>query len=339
MRFVLGIVVAGLVLWTGLWFLASHRIEGGMEDFMAARQAEGLVSDPGRIRLGGYPYRFDLSLTDTEFAAPDGGLTWRMPSLDVAALAYRPNHLIATLDGEQVIRRGEETIRVDSARLQASLRTRLAAGLPLDRLTAEAEALVLASDAGWGLAVREALAASRRSTEPGAGLFAHDISLAVEGIVPDAALRARIDPAGRLPPEIDSLRLNALVGLDREIDRALFAPDAPLPEIRGIVLRDAGLVWGEADLRLSGALDFDAAGLAHGDLRLTLTGWQSLLDLALSLGIVPEGQARNVERALRLLEMTALGARSIDVTMPVRSGTMMLGPLPVGTLPRASRLP
>lgn len=339
MRVVLGLILGGLILWTGLWFLAAGRIEDGTEAWLAGRAADGYDVRYEAIDVSGYPYRFDLHLTEPEIAAPDGRLAWRAPEARVQALAYTPTHLIATLPAQQALTLGDTTFDIRSDRMQASLRTGLSTALPLERMTAEADGLILAADAGWGLAAEKVVLATRTSEMTGASPYAHDVVLTAAAFTPDAALRAQIDPNGRMAPVIGPLKLDATVTLDAPVDRAVFEPEARLPELTRLDLRDGTLVWGEAKVALSGSLDFGPAGLANGTLRLSVAGWADILRLAASLGLVPEGQRRTVEQGMKFLEATRFGAKALDLTLPVREGVVLLGPLPIGHLPAALRQP
>lgn len=337
MRIFLAAVVAALIGWTAFWFIAAGRIEQGTAAYLDARRAEGYDIRHQGIAVGGYPYRFDLRVTAPEVAAPDGRFAWAAPELRAQALAYAPTHIIASLPDRQAVTLGETTIDVTSRRMQASLRTDLSPALPLDHMTLEAEGLALAAEAGWGLTTEKAIFATRRSQMTGAGPFAHDIILDVAQLMPDAALRQRMDPAGRMAPAIGPLRVDGTLTLDADVDRHLFQPQARLPEIQRIDLREGRLAWGDSQLELGGSLDFGPTGLAEGTLTVSVTGWQQILSLAVSLGLVPEGQRRTVEQGMRLLEATRFGPKTLDLTLPVREGVVLLGPLPVASLPRAVR--
>lgn len=339
MRIILGAIVAGLVAWTGWWFFAAGRVETGTGDFLTGLTARGYSVRHGEVDVGGYPYRFDLRVETPEIATPDGRIAWAAPEVRVQALAYEPTHLIATLPPQQALSLGDTLLDITASRMQASLRTDMARSLPLDHMTLEAEGLGIAADAGWGLAAERAILATRRSQMTGAAPNAHDVVLTVAGFAPDAGLRQRIDPQERMAARIGPLNVDATVTLDAPVDRLMFEPEARLPELQRLDLRDGSLVWGDSRIEISGSLDFGPRGLAEGSLHLNVAGWQAMLNLAVSLGLVPEGQRRTVEQGMRLLEATQFGPKTLDLTLPVRDGVVLLGPLPVATLPQALRQP
>lgn len=337
MRIILGTIVAALVAWTGWWFFAAGRIEQGTEGFLADMTGEGFDVRHGGVDVSGYPYRFDLVVTAPEVASPGGGLAWAAPEVRLQALAYAPSNIIATLPGRQALTVGDTVFDVTSRRMQANLRADLSPRLPLDHMTLEAEGLGIAADAGWALTAEKAIFATRRSQMTGAGPNAHDMVLTVADFVPDPALRARMDPASGMVASIGPLKLDATVTLDAPVDRMVFQAGARLPELTRLDLREGSLVWGESRIGVSGALDFGPTGLAEGTLQLKVTGWKDILRLAVSLGLVPEGQQRTVERVMRLMEATRFGPETLDLNLPVEDGVVLLGPLPVATLPSAFR--
>lgn len=337
MRIILGTIVAALLAWTGWWFFAASRIEQGIERFVSDMASEGFDVRHGGIDVSGYPYRFDLVLTTPELASPSGTFAWAAPEVRLQALAYAPTDIIATLPDRQAVTVGDTVFDVTSRRMQANLRTDLALLLPLDHMTLEAQGLGIAADAGWALTAEKAIFATRRSQMTGAGANAHDVVLTVADFVPDPALRARMDPAGGMVASIGPLKLDATVTLDAPVDRMIFLAGARLPELTRLDLREGSLAWGESRVQVSGSLDFGPTGQADGTLQLQVTGWKDILRLAVSLGLVPEGQQRMVERVMRLMEATRFGPETLDLTLPVEEGVVLLGPLPVATLPSAFR--
>lgn len=337
MRYLVAIVAVVLAIWTGFWFFLAGQIEDGATRYLAEQAGRGREIRYESLDVSGYPYRFELDVTAPFVASRDGAVTWQAPRLRAEALAYAPTHIIASFPDSQSLTLGALRLDLATERMQASLRTDPTPSLPLDHMTVEAEGINLSTNAGWGLTAEKAIFATRQSEMTGAAPDAHDLVLQLAGFTPDAALRARIDPDGRMAPVIGPVGLDATVTLDAPVDRAIFAPGARLPELIRLDLRNGSLVWGESSIRVSGQLDFGPAGLAEGTLQLSVAGWQDILRLAVSFGLVPEGQRRAVEQGMRLLEATRFGPKTLDLSLPVREGVVLLGPLPVATLPRALR--
>lgn len=339
MRFVVGIAAVLLVAWTGWWFFASSHVERVTAAFLTEKQADGMEVAYDGVDVTGFPYRFDLNIANPDLFDPASGIGWRAPFLRAQALAYQPNHIIATLPDSQTLTLRNQTLGITSTRMQGSLRTSFPPRMALNRLVIETEGGHVASDLGWALGLPKAVAGLQASGRPGLGAHGYDLSFQSTGITPEGALRDRIDPRAQLPATIEAIRLDASVGLDAALERAMFNPPYRQPEIQQVVIRDAGVTWGSADLRLAGDLAMDGAGLANGTLRLKVKGWETILNLVVSLGLVPEENRRVAELALRVMARTKIDEQTLDVPLQVTAGTVFLGPLPLTTIPPVLRQP
>jgi hypothetical protein len=96
------LVVVG---WTGLWLYGRHRVGQGLDDFFARQASVGRVwSCPDR-RIGGYPFRIEVSCAQPTFAADRGGrgaVSGRMERLAITAQtsgALTLAHVVMRFDG------------------------------------------------------------------------------------------------------------------------------------------------------------------------------------------------------------------------------------------------
>ncbi|QBJ24798.1 DUF2125 domain-containing protein [Haematobacter massiliensis] len=337
MRFILGFAVLLLLGWTGWWFFAASKVKHGATAFIAEQQQRGMAIEHQGLSVRGFPYRFDLELTAPEIHDPRSGYGWEAPFLRLQALAYQPNHIIATLPDSQTVYLPDQTLTLASSRMQGSIRTRLPPGMALQRLVTEGEAVTLSSDRGWTLGMPKVVAALQPAAQAGAAGNTYDLALSAAQLAPGGTLRLDIDPRSRLPDAIDTVTLDASLLLDAPLDRAMFDRNAVTPEIQAIGIRDAGVVWGNANLRLSGDLAMDTEGLADGTLHLRVSGWETILNIVIALGIVPEENRSVAEVALRVMAGTTLGAKTLDVPLRVSSGVVFLGPVPLTTIPPVLR--
>lgn len=92
-----GILLVLVVLWSGAWLFVAGQIKSQV-DMLAL--ADGETSPQlacGTLDISGYPFRFDLACTEASLVS--GDLLVTAPAIRASALAYRPNHLLASIEG------------------------------------------------------------------------------------------------------------------------------------------------------------------------------------------------------------------------------------------------
>ncbi len=101
--FVLLLLLA--VGWTGLWLYGRQRVGQGLDDFFARQASVGRIwSCPDR-RIGGYPFRIEVSCSQPTFATARGGrgaVSGRMERLSITAQtsgALTLAHVVMRFDG------------------------------------------------------------------------------------------------------------------------------------------------------------------------------------------------------------------------------------------------
>lgn len=333
MRGLLLIVLLLLAGWTGVWFFGANRIEDEVANAFAAQERSGHRVSHSGIEVEGYPYRFDLRVEEPALASRNGRVAWSAPDLRVFALAYRPNHLIVHWPAEQRLTIDGVAHDIRSTGMEASAIVGLATQMPLERTAFAAADMSVVGENGWSLDIGEAHLATR-TAEDGTP-DAHDVVLTLSRLAPQGALQQRLDPAGRMPDLIEELKLEGRATFDRPIDRQTL--EGQTPRLMALKLSNTGFGWGGADIRLAGDLSFDSAGLGNGTLTVSVSGWRQVLDLAISAGVVPDNRRATLERALELVEKANLSARSLQIPLAVRQGTISLGPIPVAALPPIPR--
>jgi hypothetical protein len=316
MRFILGAVAVLTVIYGGYWFVGQGAVERGAAAAFAEMEARGIEATHEGISTVGFPSRFDTTVTAPRLRDPASGIGWAAPWLQVFALSYRPNAVIALLPDEQTLLLGDRTVAVAAEDIRASASVGLSPALPFDDLTVEAEAVNLTGDAGWQAGLARALVAARRAAveAPAYDLWfeATDITLPATG-APD------------LPAVVPVLRLDGTVTLDREIDRNTTAVRPT-----GLDLRNFVVDLGATGLQAEGVLTFDASGVPEGSVTITLRDWQRAIGIAVAAGIVPPGAAGMAERAAAVM---AEGAADLTTALVFEAGQMRLGPLPLGPAP------
>lgn len=287
-------------LYAGYWVVGSSQLERAARlalDDLAARGWQVAYSD---LSTAGFPSRFDTTVTDLALASPDGAFAWEAPFLQVLALGYRPNQVIAVAPPDQVLTLGGQRLDLSAQGLRASATVGLSADLPLDHAAVESGLTAVRSSAGWGLGLDRLLAAIRRA---GSGApNAYDLYLEANGLRPDA-----------VGSDLGLLRLAATATFDRPLDRRLARP----PRLLSLALTDARLAEGDVAVAAAGTLAPDARGFLAGDLTLRVENWRGLLDLLDAAGVLVHDQAPLLAGAL---EELAQGSPDLELPVTFRDG-------------------
>ncbi len=324
MRWLFGIVLGLAVLYGGYWFVGARMVEAGAERFLAGLEADGVEVRYADLSLHGFPSRFDTTLSDFSFDDPATGIGWSAPFVQVFALSYQPNRIIAVWPDSQQIRLPGQTVTLAADRLRASASAAPNRSLPLRNLTVESGAARLVSDLGWTVSLTDALAALRNNP---AGGPAYDLWLKLDGVAPPEPAMRALDPAGARPSALSLLQIDAAVALDQPIDRAMAGP----PLIQRIDLRSAELHWGEMLLQASGELAPDGYGLAEGRILLRVTDWRGAIEAATNAGMIAPEFAPTW---LSMAENLAQGSETVELPLVFRNGGISFGLFQLGPAPR-----
>ncbi|WP_298436299.1 DUF2125 domain-containing protein [uncultured Jannaschia sp.] len=312
------LAIAAALLWSGWWIVGSQAVSRGAEAGIAAARDAGWRVEYEDLSVSGFPNRFDTTVDAPDILAPSGwGVT--APFLQVFALSYRPNEVIAVAPGQLTVATPAGPVEVTSDDLRASATVTPSTTPELERATVVAEGVTVTARAG-GLALARGQLASRAVGSP----LRHDVALSLSDLAPDRFALSLVDPEGRLPAAIESVELDGTVELDRPL-----AAGAE-PRLRALDLRRGDLRWGEVALDFAGRLDVDGGGLPSGVLTLEAEGWDVLLDLAVGAGLLPSDRLPLVAAVLG--GMAEDGRIAVELTL--REGAAFLGPIPLGPLPR-----
>lgn len=314
------------VLYSGYWVVGSRTVLSGATEALTALKAEGRA-DFAAVTLQGFPSRFDLTIDAPKLTSADGSFAWQAPFLQLLALSYRPNNVIAVWPNEQAVRLGADNLTIQSQDLRASVMLKADLDLALDHAEVEGHGLVLTSAFGWQALAEKLIVASRQTGEAGTE---HELAVVITGLAPGNEFRGRIDPARRQPAVAEEARLNLVVTFDRPLDRQALAQP---PRVLSLEAIDLALGWGEISAAATGDLAIDPMGNPTGQLALSLKNWRDLLALLTEADLLPAEQAATVERALA-------GAAKADdpttVALPLtfRDGMIWMGFIPLAMAPR-----
>jgi len=333
MRAILAIIILAALAWCGWWFVQSTARDRAMEAWLADRRAAGWVAEAADLRVRGFPNRVDTIITGLDLSDPAAGWAWKAEGLRILSLSYKPNHIIAVLDGEQVLSTPYETIRAESDRLRGSVIFRPSTRLELDHMTFEIENMRIAGDAGWTAGIGEAILATRQAADRTP--FAHDLAFNAESLMLPPEVLAGLRADGVLPAEIGPIALDATLVFDRPWDR--HAVETGNPALEKVAVRDLSLTWGKLDLRAHGTLGVDAEGFAEGRLDVRARNWEDMIAVAEAGGALNSTLASALRSGLGLLARFTGDRDVLEVPLDFAGGTARLGPIPLGPAPRLAQ--
>ena len=310
-------VLVGLaaLAWSGWWVVGRNAALSGIEAGIVAAEAQGWTIAYDDLGVAGFPNRFDTTATDLSVATPEGwGLT--APFLQVFALSYRPNHVIAVAPHEMRVATPAGAAEIRSDDLRASAVTSPSRG-EIDRATVTAEALTL-DGRGWTVGLSSGQVAVRQAGGP----ETYEIAAGLSDIRPGGPAWEAMPP-GPLPARIGAVRLDALVMLDGP------AIAGATPSFRSVDLRSLSMGWDGVRLDLSGPIRVDSDGLPSGSLTLRAEGWRDLLGMAVAAGFVTGVQEPLLAAGLGGLSQPD---GSVEIPVVLRGGVISLAGFPLGPI-------
>ena len=317
-------IIGAFLAWGSYWAFGSRALERSVGDWIAATPEATAEA----VEVRGFPNRFDLTLTAPAYDSP--ALGWSAPFAQVFALSYKPHHMIAVFPHDQSLRINGADWAISSADMRASVVTKVSsqmAGQPeLNRATLVIDALRARGITGEALQAETVRIASRKLDDDP---LAHDLGVEVLGLRLPPEVRALADPVGALPAEVARLHLDAVIRFDRPLDAA----GASSARVRGLEVRAGRAEWGDVTLDAEGALEVDAAGLISGEMAVTVTEWQLLMEGARAAGVWDAGADPLISGLLSGLAREDGDETTITLPLAAERGTVYLGPFPLGALP------
>lgn len=326
MRLLLWLTGLFAVLYGGYWVVGSRAVLSGVEAALAQMQAEG-TADHGGLSLGGFPSRFDLTVTSPRLISHDGQAEWSAAFVQVFALAYRPNRLIAVWPHDQTLRLGQTTLAVTSVDMRASVALEASTALALDHAELAADELAVGTTPDWTARAERAVLASRQVGGPSS----HQLALVLTNLSLAPGLRGAIDPAARLPATLPKVALDAVAAFDQPIDRTAGQTG---PRLTGLQAISVSAEWGAMKLDAAGDVTFGPEGLAEGQIEVKARDWRQMLMLMTDTGLLDPDQAETFERGFTALALAGGDMDLLTIPVTFREGLTFVGPFPMGLAPR-----
>ena len=328
MRKITWIIALALLAWCGWWWVASTGLRSGIATWIDARTAEGWQAEVGHIAGGGFPTAVQAGLVDLALADPQAGLAVRTDRLDISAPAWWPGDVTVALDDDPITIAsplGRSTLTMENGVVALELHPGTA--LELESLGWTSGPWQV-SDAAGAQALAQNLTLTMTQTQGAAYAF----RARADGFAPGEPTRARLRLPDNFPRAFDSLQLRADVTFDTAWDQR--ALDTARPQPRSIDLHLVEARWGELRLKMAADLVVDAQGVPEGEMTIQAENWRSMLDLAESAGVLPNGLRRQAENILQALAGASGSDASLDVDLGLRNGAIYLGFIPIGPAPR-----
>ncbi|MCM2562653.1 DUF2125 domain-containing protein [Lutimaribacter sp. EGI FJ00015] len=328
MKRLLFVIVIGALAWAGYWWAGATGTRTGYAVWFDARRAEGWVAEASEIAVRGFPNRFDTTLSDIRLADPETGWAWEAPFLQVFALSYRPNHVIATWPGQHLLATPTQKYEITNSEMQASVVLGAEGLLPLNRANLVADTLAITDEGGNTTAMTSLRLAVERVAETEA---TYQLGWAADNLAPARATRLRIDTGGQLPQTLSAFRADIEATFTRPWDRRALEQTRPQPT--QVTVRLAKARWGDLELALAGRLDIDDQGRPSGRIDVKARNWREILHLARASGQIPDVLADQIETGLATLAQLSGNRQTLDVPLDFRGGRVFLGPVPIGRAP------
>ena len=327
MKRLLFVIIAAAALYAGYWFIGSSGATAGFERWFEERRTEGWVADVESIETRGFPSRFDTTLSGISLADPDTGVAYSAPFLQIFALSYKPEHLIAVWPNEQTFSSPFGKAAITSEDMRASLIVKKNTSLALEKTNFTADTVKIQMESGETLGAVKALMAVEKTA---AAQNTYKFGVDLKDVVLPEPKGLRLE-AGILPKALEYARGDVTAAFDAPWD--LNALQASRPQPTRIDVRLIEAKWGQLELRLAGGFDVDTAGRATGQITIKAQNWRDILALSAATGAVPAQLLRPIEQGLSLLSGLSGNRNTLDLPLTLDAGMMKLGPIPIGPAP------
>ncbi len=305
------------------WRWTEQQLRAGLDQWVAARRAQGWTVTMAAPLGGGWPLSASLAVPDLLLSGGGfpGGMSWSAPRVELLIAPLQPRRLVIAVTGQQHLG---------------------LAGLVIP-VTAEAMQAVVPLAPGADPEVIEVTATRLSAALPG------------EAVATAADVRLRLDPAvvaqaGHAAATFD-LRLSDIslpAGVHWPLGSQIAALSAvgtlEQPQATGLAAwRDGGgtlqfrqlvLDWGRLHVDASANLALDAQLQPYGAAQLQVTGAPEAVDAMAAGGVIKPQMALAAKAVLSLMSRPAAdGREQADVPLTLQDHTLSMGRIPLLRLP------
>ena len=317
-------LLGAMVLHAAYWAYAAGQIEQRALTWIEAQEAAGYTVEHQGMRVGGYPFRFSLQAQAPRLAAPaqEGGWTVGVERLAASAQFYDLSHWIVTLDGRGEVVADGQSYQMIADRARLSFRARDGA---THQIGASIETLAISGPEGQEPAVRavDQLALS--------GFVGEEDQLALRVQLNGVTLGSHVaapDISAQFGETISLARMDMVVSQWSALAR-IADPEEWRRAEGELIVSQAQLIWGPAELSGDGRIGLDPQLLPQGRLSVVVTDPETLIAALEGAGLVHDEQGQ----ALRLAAIMA-PRREGGIALPFRlsDGGVFLGPARIGDI-------
>ena len=320
------LVVLAASLWGGYWFVGASAKQIALTEWFKTQNSRGWTAQYDTLNVRGFPNRFDTTITNFLLENPFAQWSWQGNDLEIAALSYKPNHVILSWHGEQILSTPQAVLRLSARQLRGSLVVEPSIDLTLERVRVEASNMEIDGGRGWKGGFDFAyMAFENLENRPMDYRFGLSVSAFDHGI------QWQSDPPD-LPRLIQSIAIDSTTTYDAPWDRLSF--ESRPPRARHIALQSLSLQWGDLQITARGELDVLADGTLDGELAMRITNARLFLSALRAGGLLERNLAGGAVSTL-----TTLIARGNVLNLPLRftNRRTRLGPIDLGPAPQMNR--
>ena len=326
-RILIIVVVALSLIWSGYWFLGGRAHRGMVVEQLERAAANGWKITHSGVELNGFPNRFDTTIAGLRMESPTGEFIWETPSLQLLTLSYRPNHLIAVLPDKQSFLILGNSVDLTSQGMNASIVVSDPDNLNIERFVFESSNAELESSTGWKAVFDNILFAVRRSDRDPAMV---DAAIRL-GSRETRSSNIEADDAEDL---INPTTVTGEASLQASRELGLNMCKDGHAEIRRIDVSELKLSRKQSELGVAGSLAFDSNGVPDGQLDITITNGQPLIQEAVEAGLIDANVASNIGAVLSLLALTSADPASATAPISINSGRAGFSGIGLYDIPR-----
>ena len=320
-------VVALSLIWSGYWFLGGRAHRGMVVGQLERAEANGWKITHSGVELNGFPNRFDTTVAELRMESPEGEFVWETPSLQLLTLSYRPNHLIAVLPDKQRFSIFGNSVDLNSHGMNASIVVSDPDNLNIERFVFESSKAELESSTGWKGVFDNVLFAVRRSDQDQAKV---DAAIRLSS----RETRSSNDEADDTEDLIKPLAVTGEASLQASRELGLNMCKDGYAEIQRIDVSELKLSRRQSELGVAGSLAFDSNGVSDGQLDITITNGQPLVDEAVEAGLINANVAANIGTVLSLLALASADPASATAPISISNGRAGFAGIGLYDIPR-----
>ena len=329
MRFLIRCFVLLAVLFCGWWALASYGVSQAISSWAEDANTQGWQVK-AETTQSGFPFNIRTNVAAFEVLDTATQSLVKAKGAKVSARTYWPGYVDINLpETPMVFADAAQLTSLQTTDGKATLRLRPGFAFELRTATLNASDWVMLLNQSSLISGEAFTFAARQDGEVRAR---YDIVLQANGLTPGHLPRRLLSLPASWPNTFEAFTATGSVTFDAPLTRR--ALDEVPPQLRGLSITEADVVWGGLALRAIGDLSVDAQGTPTGTLNFQARNWRGLLDLAESGGVLPQGQRGQMELMLSLLATRSGRPEDMDIDLTFEGGRMALSGIPLGPAPR-----